>query len=127
MLAGRYTLLARTAAAEVMPKCLAAGTGVVIGGVFNSGILATGAIAGAHFDCGPASVDIAARVNAMEAAAKAQGGSLAAAALKFVLVHPAVASVLIGSAKASSLQRNAATLAQAPNFDWTAFDPFALV
>lgn len=50
LLAGRYTLLDRTAAAEVMPKCLAAGTRVVIGGVFNSGILATGAVGGAHFD-----------------------------------------------------------------------------
>lgn len=127
LLAGRYTLLDRTAAAEVMPKCLAAGTGVVIGGVFNSGILATGAVSGAHFDYGPVSDDIIVRVNAMDAAAKGQGGSLAAAALKFVLTHPAVASVLIGSSKASSLQRNAVTLAQAPSFDWSAFDQFALV
>ncbi|MBI1173461.1 aldo/keto reductase [bacterium] len=127
LLAGRYTLLDRTAAAEVMPKCLAAGTGVVIGGVFNSGILATGAVPGAHFDYGPASAEIARRVSAMDAVAKGQGGSLAAAALKFALAHPAVVSVLIGSAKATSLRRNAETLAQAPDFDWQAFDPFALV
>lgn len=126
LLAGRYTLLDRTGAAEVMPKCLAAGTGVVIGGVFNSGILATGAVPGAHFDYGPASADIIARVNAMEVEATRQGTTLPAAAMRFVLDHPAVASVLIGSAKASSLIRNAALLRGAALLDWTAFDTMAV-
>jgi D-threo-aldose 1-dehydrogenase len=124
LLAGRYTLLDRTAEA-LMARCAKAGTGVVIGGVFNSGILATGAVPGAHFDYGPASPEIAARVDAMAAAATAQGASLAAAALGFVLDHPAVASVLIGSAKAASLRRNAALLSD-PALDWSAFDAFAL-
>jgi D-threo-aldose 1-dehydrogenase len=125
LLAGRYTLLDRTAAAEVMPKCLAAGTGVVIGGVFNSGILATGAVLGAHFDYGPPSADIISRINAMTAEAVAQGGTLASAALNFVLDHPAVASVLVGSAKASSLRRNAAMLSDRP-LVWAKFDAYAL-
>ncbi len=126
LLAGRYTLLDRTGAAEVMPRCVAAGTGVVIGGVFNSGILATGAVPGAHFDYGPASADIIARVTAMEDEAKRQGTSLAAAAMRFVLDHPAVASVLIGSAKASSLIRNAALLGEDALIDWPSFDQFSL-
>jgi D-threo-aldose 1-dehydrogenase len=126
LLAGRYSLLDRTGAAEVLPKCLAAGTGVVIGGVFNSGILATGAVPGAHFDYGPANADIIARVNAMEAAAKAQGTTLPAAAMRFALDHPAVVSVLIGSAKASSLTRNADLLANVPALDWAPFDAVAL-
>ena len=126
LLAGRYTLLDRTGAAEVMPKCLAAGTGVVIGGVFNSGILATGAVPGAHFDYGPASADIIVRVDAMQAEAKRQGTSLPAAAMRFVLDHPAVASVLIGSAKAGSLIRNAALLRDTPSLDWSAFDDFSV-
>jgi D-threo-aldose 1-dehydrogenase len=126
LLAGRYTLLDRTGAAEVMPKCLAAGTGVVIGGVFNSGILATGAVPGAHFDYGPANADIIARVNAMETVAKRQGTTLAAAAMRFALEHPAVASVLIGSAKASSLSRNAALLRGASNLDWADFNGAAI-
>ena len=126
LLAGRYTLLDRTAAAEVMPRCHAAGTGVVIGGVFNSGILATGASPGAHFDYGPPSADIIARVNAMEAEANRQSVSLPAAAMRFVLEHPAVASVLIGSAKTSSLARNAALLRDAPAIDWSAFNALAL-
>ena len=126
LLAGRYTLLDRTGAAEVMPKCLAAGTGVVIGGVFNSGILATGAVPGAHHDYGPASADIIDRVNAMEAEAKRQGSTLPAAAMRFVLDHPAVASVLVGSAKASSLIRNAALLRDAKGLDWAAFNALAV-
>lgn len=126
LLAGRYSLLDRSGAAEIMPRCLAAGTGVVIGGVFNSGILATGAVPGAHFDYGPASADIAARVNAMEAEAARQGATLPAAALRFALDHPAVASVLIGSAKASSLSRNAELVRHARALDWQAFDAVAL-
>ena len=126
LLAGRYTLLDRTGAAEVMPKCLAAGTGVVIGGVFNSGILATGAVPGAHHDYGPATADIIDRVNAMEAEAKRQGSTLPAAAMRFVLDHTAVASVLVGSAKASSLTRNAALLRDAKAMDWAAFNALAV-
>ena len=131
LLAGRFTLLDRTGAAEVMPKCLAAGTGVV--GVFNSGILATGAVPGAlcpmpcaHFDYGRASADIIARVNAMEAKAKRQGSTLPAAALRFVLDHPAVASVLVGAAKASSVIRNVALLRDAPALNWPPFNALAL-
>ncbi len=126
LLAGRYTLLDRTGAAEVMPKCLAAGTGVVIGGVFNSGILATGAVPGAHYDYGPASADIVARVSGMEAEAKRQGLTLPAAAMRFVLEYPAVASVLTGSAKASSLIRNAQLLRSVPAVDWAAFNALAV-
>jgi D-threo-aldose 1-dehydrogenase len=126
LLAGRYTLLDRTGAAEVMPKCLAAGTGVVIGGVFNSGILATGAVPGAHHDYGPASADIIGRVNGMQAEAQRQGSTLPAAAMRFVLEHPAVASVLIGSAKASSLIRNAALLRGDKAMAWAAFNALAV-
>ena len=126
LLAGRYTLLDRTAAAEVMPKCLAAGTSVMIGGVFNSGILATGAVPGAHFDYGPASPDIAARVTAMASEAERQGVSLPAAAMRFVLDHPAVVSVLIGSANPRSLTLNAALLGNTPPLEWSGFNAFAL-
>ena len=126
LLAGRYTLLDRTGAAEVMPKCLAAGTGVVIGGVFNSGILATGAVPVAHHDYGPASADIIDRVNGMDAEAKRQGSTLPAAAMRFVLDHPAVTSVLVGSAKAGSLTRNAALLRDAKSLDWGPFNALAV-
>jgi len=106
LLAGRYTLLDRAAESQLLALCEKAGTSLVIGGVFNSGILATGAISGAHFNYEPATPDVVARVNAMERIAKEAGASLAAAALKFPFRHPAVVSVLIGTAKPSSLSRN---------------------
>ena len=106
MLAGRYTLLDRSAVADLLPLCEAKGTSLVIGGVFNSGILATGAEPGAHFDYRPASEEVLEKVAAMEAVALRHGVPLAAPAMQFPLQSPAVASVLIGTAKASSLRRN---------------------
>ncbi len=127
LLAGRYTLLDRTAAAELMPLCQEQGVGVVIGGVFNSGILATGPVPGAHFDYGPPNADILARVTGMQAHAAGQGVSLAGAALQFALQHPAVASVLIGSAKPSSLSRNFALMQPPlPPEIWPGFASFVL-
>lgn len=112
LLAGRYTLLDRTAEAALLPLCRDKGTSLVIGGVFNSGILATGPKPGSHFDYAPPSAEIAAKVIAMEAIAAEGGYPLAAAALQFPLAEPCVASVLIGTAKPSSLERNMKLLEQ---------------
>ncbi|PTM96037.1 aldo/keto reductase [Mycoplana dimorpha] len=107
LLAGRYTLLDRSAVAELLPLCTARNTSLVIGGVFNSGILATGPVDGAHFDYMPATDDVLGRVRALEGLARKSGVPLAAAAMQFPLRHPAVASVLLGTAQPSSLHRNA--------------------
>jgi D-threo-aldose 1-dehydrogenase len=106
LMAGRYTLLDRTAVAELLPLCEKKGTSLVVGGVFNSGILATGPVPGSHFDYLPASQDVLAKVGAMEEIARRHGLPLAAPALQFPLLKPIVSSVLIGTAKASSLERN---------------------
>ncbi|QRM43212.1 aldo/keto reductase [Rhizobium sp. BG4] len=106
LMAGRYTLLDRSAVAELIPLCREKGTSLVVGGVFNSGILATGAVPGAHFDYMAPTPDVAAKVNAMEEIAKRHGVPLAAPALQFPLRDPIVSSVLIGTAKASSVDRN---------------------
>lgn len=106
LLAGRYSLLDRSAEAELIPLCREKGTSLVIGGVFNSGILATGAKPGSNFDYGPAPQDILDKVAGMEKIAAASGYPLAQAALQFPLSEPSVASILIGTAKASSLTRN---------------------
>lgn len=100
LLAGRYTLLEQGALDELFPRCLAAGTSIVVGGPFNSGILAAGsAKAGeAHFDYGPVPPAIRERVAKLEAVCAAHGVPLAAAALQFPLAHPAVASVIPGFA-----------------------------
>ncbi|WP_323767848.1 aldo/keto reductase [Marinovum sp.] len=111
LLAGRLTLLDRAAEAELVPACRAAGTSLVLGGIFNSGILATGPVAGATYDYGPAPTEVLGRVAALQAQAEALGVPLATAALQFAMRHPATASVLLGTAKPGSLARNLDALA----------------
>lgn len=128
LLAGRYTLLDRSAVAKLLPLCETKGTSLVVGGVFNSGILATGPVEGAHFDYMPASPEIAGKVGAMADIAKSKGVPLAAPALQFPLERPAVASVLIGTAKPESLHRNMALARLDLNKDiYPAFEPHTLV
>ena len=100
LLAGRYTLLEQGPLDRFFPACEQAGTAVVIGGPYNSGVLATGSAAAAmpRYNYAPAPNDVLDRVRALESVAERHGVSLAAAALAFVLVHPQVASVIPGLA-----------------------------
>jgi D-threo-aldose 1-dehydrogenase len=107
LLAGRYTLLEQEALTSFLPLCVEKGIGVVIGGPYNSGILATGPKPGAHYNYAPAPPDIMQRVRDIEAVCKAHGVKLAEAALRFPLSHPAVVSVIPGGQKASEVSRNA--------------------
>lgn len=128
LLAGRYTLLDRSAVAKLLPLCETKGTSLVVGGVFNSGILATGPVKGAYFDYMSATADIAGKVGAMMDIAESWGVPLAAPALQFPLEHPAVASVLIGTAKPESLHRNMALARLDLSKDiYPAFEPHTLV
>ena len=106
LLAGRYSLLDRSGESELLPLCRERKTSLVVGGVFNSGILATGPVPGANFDYAPASDDVLKRVAVMEKVAADGGYPLAAAALQFPLRDEVVANVLVGTAKPSSLKRN---------------------
>ncbi|MCR6502998.1 aldo/keto reductase [Shinella sp. CPCC 101442] len=128
LLAGRYTLLDRSATAELLPLCERKGTSLVVGGVFNSGILATGPVEGAHFDYMPATPDIARKVGAMMDSARSWDVPLAAPALQFPLQHPAVASVLLGTARPESLRGNMALARlDLPKDIYPAFEPHTLV
>lgn len=119
LLAGRHTLLDRSAEDALLPLCRERGTSLVVGGAFNSGILATGAVPGARFDYEPASPEIAEKVRRMEAIARDGGYSLAAAALRFPLAAPEVAGVLIGAADRAMLERNLAVLdTPIPDAEW---------
>lgn len=121
LMAGRYTLLDRSAEAELLPLCRDRGVALVVGGVFNSGILATGARDGAVFDYGPANETVLDRVRRLEAAAKAAGVPLAAASLQFPLHEDLVTSVLIGTGKPASVTRNLASLnVDVPEAFWLA-------
>jgi D-threo-aldose 1-dehydrogenase len=106
LLAGRYTLLEQGGLATLFPRCAQAGTSIVIGGPYNSGILATGTRGGVlHYNYGDAPTPIVARVAALEAACDRFGVPLAAAALQFPLAHPQVASVIPGLCNFEQVRR----------------------
>ena len=98
LLAGRYTLLEQGALKSFFPLCEARNCSVLIGGPYNSGILASGVRPGAtaFFNYRPASRHIGERVLRMETLCAKFDVPLAAAALQFPSAHPAVASVLVG-------------------------------
>jgi D-threo-aldose 1-dehydrogenase len=98
LLAGRFTLLEQTAMDALFPRCQAAGTSIVIGGPYNSGILAVGTKTGAplYYNYEPAAVDVIEKVRRIETVCDHHGVPLAAAALQFPLAHSLVASVIPG-------------------------------
>ncbi len=110
LLAGRYTLLDQTALPGLLPLCVERGTRVVVGGPFNSGILATGTRPAdgrtVHFNYAPAPPEVIAQVSKIEALCAAHGVPLKAAALQFPRAHPAVACVLAGARTTSELDEN---------------------
>lgn len=92
LLAGRYTLLEQQPLADLMPRCAAANVSLIIGGPFNSGVLA----GGDTWNYGAIPRAVRARVKALTQAAAEYGVSLPAAALQFPPAHPLVASVIPG-------------------------------
>lgn len=93
--AGQYSLLDRSAAADLLPACLRRGVSVVIGGVYNSGLLADPK-PGARYEYRAASPELIARAEGLQVTCANYGVPLRAAALQFPLRHPAVANVLVG-------------------------------
>jgi D-threo-aldose 1-dehydrogenase len=110
LLAGRYSLLQQDALDRFLPLAARRGMGVILGGVFNSGILATGARPDARFNYALAPPEIMERVAQIERVCAAHGVPLAVAALQFALAGPAVASVILGGVTPEEVERNAAAL-----------------
>lgn len=108
LLAGRYTLLEQDALNDFLPLCEARGAAVVVGGGFNSGILATGAKPGAKYNYAPAPQAILDKVARIEALCCAHEVPLPAAALQFVVAHPAVPCFMAGTRTVAQLQQNLA-------------------
>jgi len=108
LLAGRYTLLEQAALDSFLPLCEARDIAIILGGPFNSGILATGPVPGAFYNYSPAPPDILARVRRIEHVCQSHGVALKAAALQFVLGHPVVKSVIPGANTAAQVHANAA-------------------
>jgi D-threo-aldose 1-dehydrogenase len=103
LVAGRYSLLDQRALAELLPTCAARGTAVVVGGVFNSGLLADPR-PGATFDYAPAPPELVDRAARLAEVCARHGTPLRAAALAFPFGHPAVTSVLVGARSAAEVQ-----------------------
>jgi D-threo-aldose 1-dehydrogenase len=106
LLAGRYTLLEQEALESFLPLCEKRDVGIILGGPYNSGILATGAVEGAMYNYAPAPEDILERVRRIEAVCADHDVKLIAAALQFVLGHPSVKTVIPGAVNAEQLQAN---------------------
>ncbi len=111
LLAGRYTLLEQESLDTFLPLCERKRISVIIGGPYNTGILATGAIAGAYYNYAPAPPEILANVKRIEEICHRHQISLAAAALRFPLGHPAIASVIPGARSIKEVQSNIETFA----------------
>ena len=108
LLAGRYTLLEQEALDEFLPLCEARGAAVVLGGGYNSGILATGAVPGAKYNYGPAPEPIMERTRRIEAVCARHGVPLKAVALQFVLAHPAIPTNVPGARTVAQMEENLA-------------------
>jgi D-threo-aldose 1-dehydrogenase len=119
LLAMRYTLGEQETLEVELPLCEAKGVGIVIGGVFSSGLYATGPIAGAkynYFDASPQDLEKAGKI---EAVCKRHNVPLAAAAIQFPLHHPAVTSVIPGAIRPEHVRTNLDYLrTEIPNDLW---------
>lgn len=112
LLAGRYSLLEQGAAETFFPLAQRKGIGLLLGGVFNSGILATGARPDARYNYSAASEAVLARVRQIEAVCRAHDVVLPDVAVQFVLAHPAVSSVVLGAVSPAEVRQNAARLSR---------------
>jgi D-threo-aldose 1-dehydrogenase len=106
LLAGRYTLLEQAPLDAFLPLCEQRNIALIIGGAYNTGILATGAIPGAYFQYAPAPPEIMERVRQIEMICNRYRVRLPTAALQFPLGHPAVATVIPGTRAPEEVAQN---------------------
>ncbi len=107
LLAGRYTLLEQKALETFLPRCVKENSSIILGGPYNSGILATGVNRQGvvpHYNYEPASPEIIKLVAKIEEVCQEFNISLAAAALQFPLAHPAVVSTIPGLSSANRVE-----------------------
>ncbi len=119
LLAGRYTLLEQEALETMLPLCEARGIGIVIGGPYNSGVLATGARPGAFYNYDPAPDEILERVSQIQSVCDRHGVRLVDAAFQFPLCHPTVVSIIPGGQGTTEMESNlSAARAEIPAALW---------
>jgi len=105
LVAGRYTLLDQSAMDDLVPLCAERDVSIVVGGVFNSGVLVDPS-PGALFDYVPASDEVLSRARRIQRVCQQYDVPMAAAALQFPLAHPQVCSVLLGPRSIAELETN---------------------
>ena len=108
LIAGRYTLLDQSALAELLPACERRDAHVVLGGPYNSGVLA----GGNTFDYHAAPSAIVERAGAIATVCARHGVDMKAAALQFCAAHPATAAVIPGPRSAAEAAQNAEMMVQ---------------
>ena len=106
LLAGRYTLLEQESLEGLLPVCAERGVRIVIGGPYNSGILATGPVEGAYYNYELAPPEILERTRRIESICQHHAVPLAAAALQFPLCHPVVAAIIPGARSPEEVTAN---------------------
>ena len=106
LLAGRYTLLDHSGLSEFLPLCEERNVKIAIGGPYNSGILARDLDGPVSFDYEPAPAELVEKARNLETICKRHNVDLKAAALQFVLAHPAVATVIPGAQTVDELEQN---------------------
>ena len=113
LLAGRYTLLDQSAQSEFLPYCQQNGIGIMIGGPYNSGILASDLGPDAQYDYRAATLEVLEKARRIRDVCARYDVPLKAAALQFVLAHPAVTSVIPGSSFPEHVRENVALIQRA--------------
>ena len=120
LVALRYTLMEHDTLDVELPYCERRDVGIVIGGVFSSGIMATGPVPGAKYNYADATPEVIEKVKRIEAVCGRHGVALAAAALQFPLGHPSVSSVIPGGFEPAHVEANMANLRAAIPADFWA-------
>jgi D-threo-aldose 1-dehydrogenase len=119
LLAGRFTLLDHDAYAEFLPLCVKRGVSVVVGGPYNSGILARNLDGPVSFNYQPAARDLIDRARSLKRICEDHSVDLKAAALQYVLAHPAVISAVPGARSVDEIADNVAMVSVAiPEAVW---------
>lgn len=128
LLAGRYTLLEQEPLSKFLPLCAQKNISVIVGGPYNSGILATGAVEGAYYNYRAASPQVLHRVRQIGEVCARHGVALQAAALQFPFGHPAVTTIIPGARSVAELYANAGYFAQQIPADfWAELKHLALI
>ncbi len=124
MLAGRYTLLDRSAESDLLPACAERGVSIIAVGVYNSGILANPK-PGANFNYTAAPDDTVRQAMWLRERCEAYDVPLRAVAIQFPLRHPTVATVAVGARTAEQARDNVALLnTEVPEDLWAEIDAF---